>query len=146
MPYPDRGVRESVFEDPEWGHAHKEMAKVGVNLRLLHDEYRERCRREGKVAMGCTEFLGDCGTWTTANNLTERIEHEAGAVVRSRLVGPHAGEGAGESRYPRGPEDLPVRRRAAVQPDGLLRVDARHEGGDVAQVPRAHVRVPGSVP
>jgi hypothetical protein len=29
--YPDRGVREGVFEDPDWVYVHKEMAKVGVN-------------------------------------------------------------------------------------------------------------------
>lgn len=49
---PDRGIRDSVFEDPGWDYVHKEMAKVGVNLRLLHDEYRVRCRREDKVAIG----------------------------------------------------------------------------------------------
>ena len=76
--YPDRGVRESVFEDPDWVYAHKKMAKVGMNLRLLHDEYRERCRREGKVAMDYTKFCGDYGTWTAANNLTKRIENKAG--------------------------------------------------------------------
>lgn len=59
--YPDRGVRESVFEDPDWGYVHKKTAKVGMNLRLLHDEYRGRCRREGKVAMGYTKFYGDYG-------------------------------------------------------------------------------------
>lgn len=41
---PDEGIRDSVFEDPDWACVHKEMAKVGVNLRLLHDEYRDRCR------------------------------------------------------------------------------------------------------
>ena len=32
--YPERHVRESVFEEPDWEYVHKEMAKVGVNLRL----------------------------------------------------------------------------------------------------------------
>ena len=91
--YPDRGVRESVFEDPDWVYVHKEMAKVGVNLRLLHDEYRERCRREGKVAMGYTKFCGDYGTWTAANNLTKRIEHKAGQSCEVDWSGPTLGRG-----------------------------------------------------
>ena len=91
--YPDRGVRESVFEDPDWVYVHKEMAKVGVNLRLLHDEYRERCRREGKVAMGYTKFCGDYGTWTAANNLTKRIEHKAGVSCEVDWSGPTLGKG-----------------------------------------------------
>lgn len=57
--YPERHVRESAFEEPDWEYVHKEMARVGVNLRLLHDEYRERCRRTGKVAMGYTKFCGE---------------------------------------------------------------------------------------
>ena len=30
--YPDRHVRGSVFEEPDWGYVHKEMARVGVSL------------------------------------------------------------------------------------------------------------------
>lgn len=91
--YPDRGVRESVFEDPDWGCVHKEMAKVGVNLRLLHDEYGERCRREGKVAMGYTRFCGDYGAWAAANSLTKRIEHKAGQSCEVDWSGPTLGKG-----------------------------------------------------
>ncbi|WP_418243974.1 hypothetical protein [Ellagibacter isourolithinifaciens] len=91
--YPDRGIRESVFEGPVWGYVHKEMAKVGVNLRLLHDECRERRRREGKVAMGHTKFCGDCGTWTAAKNLTERIRHEVGQSCGIDWSGPTLGKG-----------------------------------------------------
>jgi transposase len=90
--YPDRGVRESVFEDPDWVYAHKKMAKVGMNLRLLHDEYRERCRREGKVAMDYTKFCGDYGTWTAANNLTKRIENKAGQSCEVDWSGPKLGK------------------------------------------------------
>jgi hypothetical protein len=61
--YPDRHLHESPFEEPDWAYVHREMARVGVNLRLLHDEYRERCRREGKVAMGYTKFCGDYGVF-----------------------------------------------------------------------------------
>lgn len=39
--YPDWHVRESVFEEPDWEYVREEMAKVSVNLRLLHDEYGE---------------------------------------------------------------------------------------------------------
>lgn len=80
--YPERHVRESAFEEPDWEYVHKEMARVGVNLRLLHDEYRERCRRTGKVAMGYTKFCGDYGGWTVASSLTKRIEHKAASPAR----------------------------------------------------------------
>lgn len=70
--YPDRGVRESVFEDPDWGYVHKEMAKV---------------------AMGHAKFCGDYGTWTAAKNLTKRIEHKAGQSCEVDWSGPTLGKG-----------------------------------------------------
>lgn len=91
--YPDRHVRESIFEEPDWEYVHKEMAKVGVNLRLLHDEYKERCRRTGKVAMGYTKFCGDYGDWAVANSLTKRIEHKAGQACEVDWSGPTLGKG-----------------------------------------------------
>lgn len=69
------------------------MAKVGLSLRLLHDEYGERFRRGGKVAMGYTKFCGDCAAWTTANSLTKRIEHKAGQSCEVNWLGPTPGKG-----------------------------------------------------
>ena len=91
--YPDRHVRESVFEEPDWERVHAEMAKVGVNLRLLHDEYREACGRKHKVAMGYTKFCEGYGDYTVANNLTKRIEHKAGISCEVDWSGPTVGRG-----------------------------------------------------
>ena len=91
--YPDRHVRESVFAEPDWAEVHKEMSKVGVNLRLLHDEYAERCRREGEVAMGYTKFCEGYGDYTVARNLTKRIDHKAGRSCEVDRSGPTVGKG-----------------------------------------------------
>lgn len=91
--YPDKHARESVFREPDWDYVHKEMAKVGVNLRLLHDEYREECRRTGAVAMGYTKFCGDYGSWTRSRSLTKRIEHKAGRSCEVDWSGPTLGKG-----------------------------------------------------
>ena len=91
--YPDRHVRESVYAEPDWAYVHAEMAKVGVNLRLLHDEYRDRCRRTGAVAMGYTKFCGDYGDWVAARSLTKRIEHKAGRSCEVDWSGPTLGRG-----------------------------------------------------
>lgn len=34
--FPDSGLRESVYEQPDWPRLHGELAKVGVTLKLLH--------------------------------------------------------------------------------------------------------------
>ena len=91
--YPDRHVRESVFEEPDWGYVHKEMAKVGVNLRLLHEEYKSECQRSHKVAMGYTRFCECYGDHVAANNLTKRIDHKAGVSCEVDWSGPTIGKG-----------------------------------------------------
>jgi hypothetical protein len=39
--FPGRGVHESVFAQPDWARVHTELARVGVTLKLLHQEYVE---------------------------------------------------------------------------------------------------------
>ena len=36
--FPGRGEHESVFAQPDWERVHREMARVGVTLKLLHGE------------------------------------------------------------------------------------------------------------
>ena len=38
MLFPGRGERESVCEQPDWAGIHRELARVGVTLRILHGE------------------------------------------------------------------------------------------------------------
>ena len=91
--YPDKHVRESIFEEPDWGYVHAEMAKVGVNLRLLHDEYKADCAKQHKIAMGYTRWCEHYAGFVVANNLTKRIEHKAGQSCEVDWSGPTLGKG-----------------------------------------------------
>jgi transposase len=91
--YPDKHVRETVFEELDWAYVHEEMSNAGVNLRLLHDEYRDECRRTGKVAVGYTRSCGDYGKYTAANGLTRCIEHKVGRSCEVNWSGPAIGKG-----------------------------------------------------
>lgn len=51
-----RGEHQSVFDQPGWESVHKELARVGVTLVLLHGEYTDTCVTTGVPAMGyCIE-------------------------------------------------------------------------------------------
>lgn len=91
--YPDKYVAESVFEQPDWDYVHKEMAKVGVNLKLLHGEYVDACRKSHKVAMGYTKFCEGYGDHVVRNSLTKRIDHKAGRLCEVDWSGPTLGKG-----------------------------------------------------
>ncbi|MEA5020489.1 MAG: IS21 family transposase [Gordonibacter sp.] len=91
--YPDKHRHENVFVEPDWDRIHKEMAKVGVNLRLLHDEYKTECRNSCSIAMGYTKFCEGYGAHVVTNSLTKRIEHKAGVSCEVDWSGPTIGRG-----------------------------------------------------
>ncbi len=41
--FPGRGEHVSVHAQPDWEQVHKELARVGVTLKLLHGEYVDDC-------------------------------------------------------------------------------------------------------
>lgn len=46
--YPEKFANETMYGDPDYEHVHQELKKVGVTLKLLHEEYVERCERNGE--------------------------------------------------------------------------------------------------
>jgi hypothetical protein len=50
--FPGRGEHDSVHAQPDWEKVHRELARVGVTLKLLHGEYVDACRAKGETAMG----------------------------------------------------------------------------------------------
>ena len=49
--FPGRGEHESVFAAPDWDLVHREMARAGVTLKLLHGEYTDSCTANRTPAM-----------------------------------------------------------------------------------------------
>lgn len=90
---PDRHVRGSVFEEPDWGYARKEMARVGASLRLPRDGHEDGRRRTGKVAMGHARFCERRGKHVAANSPARRAGHKAGQSCEVDWSGPTLGRG-----------------------------------------------------
>ena len=47
--YPDKYVNEIMYADPDYEYVHKELSKVGVTLKLLHEEYVDKCHAENTM-------------------------------------------------------------------------------------------------
>lgn len=54
--FPGWGEHDSVHAQPDWDGVHRELARVGVTLKLLHSEYVDTCRAAGSTAMGYDRF------------------------------------------------------------------------------------------
>lgn len=86
--FPDRNNHEPAYEDPDWDYVHRELAKAGVTLRLLHSEYADRCADSGKVSMGYDRFCKSYRRFTVKANVTSRVGHKAGRTCEVDWSGP----------------------------------------------------------
>ena len=97
--FPGRGERESVYEQPDWGRVHRELARVGVTLRILHGGYVDGCRRDGKPYMGYDRFCKLYAAHVLRLGVTGSVEHKAGRTIEvdwagktMRIVDPVTGD------------------------------------------------------
>jgi len=86
--FPGRGEHESVFVQPDWDGVHKELAKVGVTLKLLHGEYVDGCAVTGQSGMGYDRFCKAYATHTMVAGAASRVGHKAGRTVEVDWSGP----------------------------------------------------------
>lgn len=81
--FPGRGEAEPAYDVPDWADVHRELAKNGVTLKLLHGEYAAG----GRVAMGYDRFCKLYGAWVTRNSVTSRVARKAGQVTEVDWAG-----------------------------------------------------------
>ena len=86
--FPGRGEHESVFVQPDWDGVHKELAKVGVTLKLLHGEYIDGCAAKKQPSMGYDRFCKAYAAHTLITGAASRVGHKAGQTIEVDWSGP----------------------------------------------------------
>jgi len=86
--FPGRSVRESVFAQPDWVRVHAELARVGVTLKLLHQEYVDASGRAGQATMSYDRFCRLYGSYAAVSGATSRVGHKAGRSIEVDWSGP----------------------------------------------------------
>lgn len=86
--FPERNEQVSVYEQPDWIVVHKELARVGVTLKLLHQEYKDRCAVAGLPAMGYDRFCKTYQHHVLVSGAASRVSHKAGQTVEVDWSGP----------------------------------------------------------
>jgi transposase len=86
--FPGRGEHDSVHAQPEWEGVHRELARVGVTLKLLHGEYLDVCRATGSPAMGYDRFCKTYQQHLLIAGAASRVGHKAGQSVEVDWSGP----------------------------------------------------------
>lgn len=57
--YPDKFAVEQLYEHPDYEYVHQELKRVEVTLKLLWQEYQDKCKSSGKITMGYQSFAMD---------------------------------------------------------------------------------------
>lgn len=79
--FPGRGEHVSVHAQPDWEQVHRELARVGVTLKLLHGEYVDDCRAAGAAAMGYDRFCKTYQRHVAVAGAASRVGQKAGQSI-----------------------------------------------------------------
>ena len=86
--YPDKHTIENLYKLPDYEHIHKELKRVGVTLKLLHQEYVDACNMDDSVSMGYVKFCNGYKQYTIASKVTSHITHKPGIITEVDWSGP----------------------------------------------------------
>ena len=99
MLFPGEKAAEDAVPRPDYGYVHDELRKVGVTLKLLWEEYREGCVKDGKAAVSYVTFTRGYADYAISKNVTNHLNHKPGQPMEvdwsgstMRLVDPVTGE------------------------------------------------------
>ena len=85
--YPERLEKAHIYMEPDCEYIHRELAKNGVNLTLLHNEYKVRCSSIGRVPYQYTQFCDIYRSWAKKSRATMRIHHKPGDAMEVDWAG-----------------------------------------------------------
>lgn len=88
MFFPDKYAIEDLYEQPDYENTHQELKRVGVTLKLLWQEYQDKCKSCDKIPMGYTKFCNGYSDYTVVNKLTNHLEHKPGVITEVDWSGP----------------------------------------------------------
>lgn len=85
--YPERKNATSEKVEPDYAYIHKELAKSGVTLTLLWNEYCEKCYNEKKIPYMSTQFGEKYHRWAKTTKATMRIKHKPADTMQVDWAG-----------------------------------------------------------
>lgn len=88
MIFPDKFAIESLYEQPDYEYVHQELKRIGVTLKLLWQEYQDKCKTTGSISMGYTKYCNGYADYTIVNKLTNHLENKPGVKAEVDWSGP----------------------------------------------------------
>ena len=87
MFHPGKVEQDNLRKEPDYDYIHRELAKKGVNLSLLWNEYCTKCYSSGEIPYMYTQFCDKYRKWAKLTKATMRIKHKPGDVMQVDWAG-----------------------------------------------------------
>ena len=85
--FPERYSAVSMYLEPDYVYIHSELAKRGVTLTLLWNEYVQKAEALGKKPYMTTQFGDKYRAWARITKATMRIHHKPGDAMQVDWAG-----------------------------------------------------------
>lgn len=86
--FPGQGSRrEKAYVEPDYAYIHGELAKPGVKMSLLWEEYCRECLSRGQTPYMSTQFGDKYRKWAKVTKATMRIAHKPGEAMQVDWAG-----------------------------------------------------------
>ena len=85
--FPDKYQKISTYVEPDYPYIHREIAKPGVTLTLLWEEYCRKCYEGGRTPYMSTQFGDKYRKWARITKATMRIQHKPGDAIQVDWAG-----------------------------------------------------------
>ena len=86
--FPDKRDSADTHAPVDFDYVHRELNRVGVTLKLLWTEYRNRCQAEETIAMSYSKFCRGYEKYSARHGFANHIYHKAGDRVEVDWSGP----------------------------------------------------------
>ena len=85
--FPDKYQKISTYVEPDYPYIHREIAKPGVTLTLLWEEYCRKCYEGGRTPYMSTQFGDKYRKWARITKATMLIQHKPGDAIQVDWAG-----------------------------------------------------------
>ena len=85
--FPEKYRNASMYTEPDYPYIHRELAKPGVTMALLWEEYCQKCHEVGETPYMSTQFGDKYRRWARVTKATMRIQHKPGDAMQVDWAG-----------------------------------------------------------
>ena len=85
--FPNKHKASSQYAEPNYPYIHRELARSGVTLTLLWEEYCAKCQETGQKPYMSTQFGERYRRWARVTTATMRIQHKPGDAMQVDWAG-----------------------------------------------------------